>query len=169
MPEQTYMDRLQNGDPAGAEAPVSVERYRAIEGELSDLKGHLQSLLQTARGFYFYRVAVEPGTPPRLRVVLVSPSILDVMGIKDAQDFESWFTGLHPDDKPRIMEAHQHSAATGALFDQEARWYHAGRGEWVWLRAMSQPLLTCIPRSIRQWPWARSSAWTSPRMPPARP
>ena len=140
MPEQTYMDRLQNGDPAGAEAPVSVERYRAIEGELSDLKGHLQSLLQTARGFYFYRVAVEPGTPPRLRVVLVSPSILDVMGIKDAQDFESWFTGLHPDDKPRIMEAHQHSAATGALFDQEARWYHAGRGEWVWLRAMSQPL-----------------------------
>lgn len=119
---------------------VSTIHHREVEKELRELKGHVQSLLETANGFYFYRLAVEPGVPPKTRIVMVSPSIIDVMGIKDANDFESWFTGLHPDDAPRIMAAHQKTIETGALFDQEARWFHAASGKWVWLRAMSQPL-----------------------------
>ena len=117
-----------------------MTHQQTVEEELRELKGHVQSLLETAKGFYFYRLACEPGIPPKTRIVMVSPSITDVMGIKDANDFESWFAGLHPDDVSRIMAAHQKTLETGALFDQEARWYHAARGEWVWLRAMSQPL-----------------------------
>ena len=83
---------------------------------MRELKGHVQSLLETAKGFYFYRLACEPGIPPKTRIVMVSPSITDVMGIKDANDFESWFAGLHPDDVSRIMAAHQKTLETGALF-----------------------------------------------------
>lgn len=119
---------------------TGTTHHQGVEEELRELKSHVQSLLETAKGFYFYWLACEPGTPPKTRIVMVSPSIIDVMGIKEANDFESWFAGFHPDDAPRIMAAHQKTIETGALFDQEARWYHAARGEWVWLRAMSQPL-----------------------------
>ena len=117
----------------------STDEPRVLR-ELRELKGDVQSLLQTARGFFFYRVALDPANPHRGRVLLVSPSITEVFGITDRYDFDSWFKGLHPEDMPRIMEAHHHSLTTGVAFDQIARWYHKPRGEWVWVRSMSQPV-----------------------------
>jgi len=127
---------------ATSRAMVSAKHHQAVVDELRDLKGHVQSLLQTAKGFYFYRLALEPGIPAKVRVVMVSPSIIEVKGIavRDMDKIEAWFEHIHPEDKPRILETNQHSLETGALFDQVARWYHPVRREWVWLRAMSQPL-----------------------------
>ena len=97
-------------------------------------------MLRTARGFFFYRVAVVGGKLGKARVVLVSPSIVDVAGIEDPYDFNSWFAGFHPDDMPRIMRANQYSITTGAPYDEVARWYHGKRKEWIWVRTLSQPV-----------------------------
>lgn len=114
--------------------------YRRATKELNELKSHVQSLLQTAKGFFFYRVAIKSGVPPKVQVIMVSPSITEMTGIRDIDNFESWFTNIHPDDKLKVIEANNRSIAAGTPYDQITRWYHPVRREWIWVRTMSQPV-----------------------------
>ena len=127
-------------DNVTTDKSVRETRLEIVERELHELRGHVQSLLHTAKGFFFYRVAIEPGPASKIRVVMVSPSITEVTGMKDVDNFDSWFTNIHPDDKPKIIEASNHSVATGNPYDQVARWYHPVRCEWIWVRTVSQPV-----------------------------
>ena len=120
--------------------PGEKLKGRRVARELRELQNHVQSMLRTAQGFFIYRVAVGPGRLDKARVILVSPSVRDVSGIEDPYNFESWFSSLHPDDIPRIMEANERAVATGVPYDQVARWYHRLNKKWVWLRTMSQPV-----------------------------
>jgi len=108
--------------------------------ELGELNADMYSILHTAQGFFFYRVAVERGDLSKSRVILVSPSITDVAGITDPYDFESWFAAFHPDDKPGIIEANRRSVVSGTPYDQVARWFHQQRQEWIWVRTIAQPV-----------------------------
>ncbi len=101
---------------------------------------HLRSLLENAQDFVVYRVAVDPSSPYGGRVVLVSPSIRDLLGITEPYRFETWFDNLHPEDRPRVEEANRRSWERGEPYRQAARFYHARRGEWIWVHTMSTPV-----------------------------
>ena len=124
---------------AGNPPSDKVKCRRALR-ELHELQNHVQSLLQTAKGFFIYRVAVSPGGLDKPRVILVSPAIREVAGITDPYNFESWFACVHPDDLSRVIKANKQSIATGMPYDQLTRWYHRLRKEWIWVRTMSQPV-----------------------------
>ncbi|MBN2391196.1 MAG: hypothetical protein JXR84_10750, partial [Anaerolineae bacterium] len=77
-----------------------------LEQTLSALREREQdfnSLLDNAQDFVIYRVAIDPDHPYGGRVVLVSPSIKDILGIADPYHFETWFERLHPDDAPTVI------------------------------------------------------------------
>ncbi|MCA9970629.1 MAG: PAS domain-containing protein, partial [Anaerolineales bacterium] len=106
---------------------------------LQQSEAHLRSMLDSARGYAVYRVAVDPADPYLGKVVLVSPSIRDVIGIADPYNFESWFTGVHPDDRARVMAANRRALAEGVPFDETMRFYDARRQAWRWVHTVSHP------------------------------
>jgi len=103
-------------------------------------ESHLLSLLEDAIGFAVYRIAVDPTHPYGGRVIMVSPSIKDIVGIQDPWRFETWFDHLHPDDLPRVVEAHRRSLKEFIQYDEAARFFNLSKNQWVWVRTMSTPV-----------------------------
>jgi PAS domain S-box-containing protein len=99
----------------------------------------LFSLLEDAIDFAIYRIIVSPEHPYGGKVVMVSPSIKDIAGIEDFWRFETWFTHVHPDDLPRVLESNRRSWVEGMKYDEAVRFYHKARKQWVWIRTISTP------------------------------
>ncbi len=104
----------------------------------------LISLLEDAIDFAIYIVAVDPESPYGGRVAMVSPSIVDIVGIRDPQRFETWFENLHPDDADRVIEANRRAWTKLVRYDEVARFYNRHKGRWVWVRTISTPV--CDPQ-----------------------
>lgn len=98
------------------------------------------SLLENAQDFVVYRVAVDPTAPYGGYVVLVSPSIRELLGISDPYRFETWFENLHPEDAPHVLAANRRAWQEGVPYNQAARVYHPLRQEWIWVHTMSRPV-----------------------------
>ncbi len=125
------------------DATERVRTRQKLEQTLATLRTREKdfiSLLENARDFVIYRVAVNPTDPYGGRVVLVSPSIRDVLGITDPYRFETWFENLHPEDLPRVIEANQHAWQEGMPYNEQARIYHPLHETWIWVHTMSQPV-----------------------------
>jgi nitrate/nitrite-specific signal transduction histidine kinase/PAS domain-containing protein len=119
---------------------LNQQALRSTLDALTESEMNLRSLLENAQGYAIYRLAVDPEHPYLGRVVLVSPSIRDVVGIDDPYDFRSWFRGLHPDDEERIVDANRLALEKGAPFDEMMRFYHPQREEWRWVHTVSNPI-----------------------------
>ena len=133
------------------DATQRMQSRRELEQTLNTLReseSSLRALLESAEGFVVYRVAVAPDNPYKGRVVLVSPSIVAVLGLEDPYDFESWFSNIHPDDMARVVEANRRSLEAGVPYDQSVRWYHPQKEEWIWIRTISTPLLDDAGRPV---------------------
>lgn len=102
---------------------------------------HLLSLLEDAIDFAVYRIAIDPTHPYGGRVVMVSPSIKDIVGIEDPWRFETWFEHIHPEDLPRVVDANHRSWEECIRYDESARFYSKTKGQWVWVRTISTPVL----------------------------
>jgi PAS domain S-box-containing protein len=98
------------------------------------------SLLEDAIDFAVYRIAVDSNDQYGGRVVMVSPSIIDIVGIEDPWCFESWFEHLHPDDLDRIVKANRQAWEKAERYDQSARYYNHRKAKWVWVRTISTPI-----------------------------
>jgi PAS domain S-box-containing protein len=103
-------------------------------------EAHLRSLLENATDFAVYRVAADPAHPYGGQVVMASPSLQEIVGMPDPYRFESWFENVHPDDRPRIVEANRRAWEAGERYDQAVRVYHPGKQEWVWIHTISTPV-----------------------------
>jgi hypothetical protein len=68
--------------------------------------------MESATNFAVYRLVNDQENPYKLSVVLVSPSIKEILGLTDPQRFETWFENMHPDDVERIVAANQRAFAT---------------------------------------------------------
>ncbi len=107
---------------------------------LREREQDFNSLLENAQDFVIYRVAIEPTHPYGGRVILVSPSIKDILGIADPYRFESWFERLHPDDAPMVIAANRRAWQEGAPYNQITRVYHPAKQAWLWVHTMSRPV-----------------------------
>jgi len=121
-------------------SPSTTPRPDDLLAALREDAENLRSLLDNAHDFVVYRVEIDPEAPHGGHVVLVSPSIRDLLGIRDPFRFEAWFENVHPDDEARIEEANKAAWEQGVPYDQAARFWHKQRAEWVWVRTMSTPV-----------------------------
>lgn len=99
----------------------------------------LRSILENARHFAIYRVALDPSSPYGGRVILASPSIRELTGVEDYYDFANWFTNLHPEDAPRVQEANRRAFEYGEPYNQVTRVYNPLQGRWRWVQTISNP------------------------------
>ncbi len=118
----------------GADTDIT-DQYNAEES-LRKSQEHLQSLMESATGFTIYRLVYDPTSPHSLRVVFISPSFEDILGIPEPLKFETWFDSVHPDDIDRLNLANQQSFET-RRFDQIYRTYHPEKEEWRWIHAIA--------------------------------
>jgi PAS domain S-box-containing protein len=118
----------------GADTDIT-DQYNAEES-LRKSQEHLQPLMESATGFTIYRLVYDPTLPHSLRVVFISPSFEDILGIPEPMKFETWFDSVHPDDIDRLNLANQHAFET-QRFDQVYRTYHPEKEEWRWIHAIA--------------------------------
>ena len=77
---------------------------------LQESEKHLSSLMRNAEHYAVYRLKINESDPYGLRVVFVSPSIKNIMGIAYPEKFETWFENVHADDRERIIAANLQAA-----------------------------------------------------------
>ena len=102
----------------------------------------LRSLLEKSRNFAIYRIAVDAAHPYGGNVVMVSPSIKDVIGASDPNDYGSWFQYVHPEDIQRVLDANHQSFEDGIAFDESLRIFNPQKNAWGWVRMLTTPVLT---------------------------
>ena len=121
-----------------------ITEQRLTKNELMDKKSHMQSLMESAVDFVVYRLAADDSIPEGGKVVFVSPSIKEVMGVSDPYRFETWFENIHPDDATRVRDNNRLARQTFSVFDEIMRVYHTAKKEWRWIRAMSTPIVSSL-------------------------
>jgi len=94
----------------------------------------LQSLhawVDEAVDYVAYRLRKDPAHPLQATVEMVSASMETVHGASDRHDVSTWFEAVHPDDLPRVLEAHLRSDQTDEVFDERYRVQVDGEVRWV--------------------------------------
>jgi len=112
-----------------------ITERKQLEQALLESEGHLRSLMESASNFVVYRLALDGEDPHRTSVVFVSPSIVDIVGVSDPTQFETWFENVHPDDAERVVEANLR-AFKEFKFDETMRIYHPQKKDWRWIQAI---------------------------------
>ncbi len=108
---------------------------------LKDVERHLRSFMESARGFVVYQLGIDELRPGRSRVLFVSPSIKEIMGVSDAFNFESWFANIDASDRERVLTSAKAAFAYAQPFDETMRIFHTDRNEWGWIHAAATPVL----------------------------
>lgn len=139
---------LYEGDQVLGLLNVSIDATQRVQAEqqlkktmlrLAENESMLRSVIENARHFGIYRVQVDSSQPYYGKVVLVSPSMRELTGIEDLYSFENWFKNLHPEDRPRIVEANRRSWTEGAAYNQPARFFNAKENRWRWVQTIANP------------------------------
>ena len=126
----------------------SIEEIKKQKSEKKEIKqrlavqeAHLNSFMYNASEFVIYRIKVtyeygSIGIP-----VFYSPSITDVLGIRNPEDFKNWFKNVHENDRKRVAEANIISGKTGKIFNESFKYYNEKKKAWIWLQVMSNQVI----------------------------
>ncbi|MGE5027154.1 MAG: PAS domain S-box protein, partial [Betaproteobacteria bacterium] len=116
------------------------QKVQEATRDLKKSEAHFRSLLENASNFVIFRLAVNPGTPVGAEVLLISPSVHDIMGLPNPYNLASWFDHFDPEDIGWITAAKNRSLANGENFSAQMRWFHPKRQTWVWLSMLVTPV-----------------------------
>jgi PAS domain S-box-containing protein len=104
---------------------------------LQESEKHLSSLMRNAEHYAVYRLKINESDPYGLRVVFVSPSIKNIMGIAYPEKFETWFENVHADDRERIIAANLQAAETNE-FNEAMKINHPRKKELCWIHSIAK-------------------------------
>ncbi|MBT8350181.1 MAG: PAS domain-containing protein [Deltaproteobacteria bacterium] len=116
-----------------AQAGSVISRLQ-VQNDLKESEEHLKSLMLNAEQYAIYRLVA---SNKNLNVVFVSPSITDIMGISNPNDFNAWFENIHTDDRGRIEKRNKEAFRT-FRFDEVMRINHPEKKEIRWIHAISK-------------------------------
>lgn len=137
----TFTPLIKDGRVVGfIDVTADVTEREEILQALRESEANFRSLLENATNFAVYRLAVDSDNPYGGRVMMVSPSITEIVGLSDPYRFESWFEIVHPDDLPPAIEANRQAIELGRPYTQAVRIYHAQKKEWIWVHTTSTPV-----------------------------
>jgi PAS domain S-box-containing protein len=126
-----------DGSYDGSFAVVTdITELKKKDEALRESEEHLRSLIQSASNFAVYRLVRDKETPYGLKVVFVSPSITDILGVSDPMKYESWLQNMDPDGLRRVTEASAQAGKTGK-FNETMRIHHPQKKEWRWIQTIS--------------------------------
>ncbi len=117
---------------------VNALQRKQTEQAFKTSEENLHSLLDNATNFAVYRVAVTESAPYGARMVLLSRSIQDIVGMAEPERFERWLEHIHPDDLPHMQEVLR-LAWEGHPLDVMSRVYHPHKQAWVWIHTRATP------------------------------
>ena len=100
---------------------------------------HLKALMERITNFAIYRLVHDNSQSHLLKVVFVSPSITEIMGVSDPMKFETWFKDIHPDDGAEVVEANTRAFDTGE-FNETFRISHPEKQEERWIQVTSSSI-----------------------------
>jgi PAS domain S-box-containing protein len=138
-----------DGRPYIIGVEIDLSELKEAERALRESEEHLLSLMETATNFAVYRLAFERGDPNRGRVVFVSPSIKDILGVKKPEDLEDWFENIHIDDVARVKASH-FTLPRSERADETMRILHPKTREIHWVQFLS----SCINDDHGRLKWS---------------
>ena len=113
---------------------ADVTTQKQTEKALSESELKYRTLVETIPAVVYL---ASPFNPAEL--FFVAPQIMDLLGYSPEEwltTTKNWSRQLHPEDRPRLIKAAQHSVKTGAPFIQEYRLLtRDGRTLWVYDQA----------------------------------
>ncbi|NOZ34461.1 MAG: tetratricopeptide repeat protein [Chlorobi bacterium] len=113
------------------------QEKKEIKHKLSVQEAHLNSFMDNAGDFVIYRVRVTYEKGSIGIPVFYSPSVKQILGIDNPENFENWFKNIHQDDFERVFNANLHSGKTGEMFNEIFRYFNKLKNKWIWLHIIS--------------------------------
>lgn len=137
--EKTVRDRTAELTASNKKLKQEIAERKKAEAALRESEEHLRAVVESARDFAVFRLKYDQTNSRYFQVVFVSPSIIDLSGEVDPNNFDTWFETVHPDDRDRILESHERSLTTRD-FNETMRIYHSIKREWRWIHVISRGL-----------------------------
>jgi DNA-binding CsgD family transcriptional regulator/PAS domain-containing protein len=119
-----------------AQAGNVIARLQAKQA-LQESEEHLSSLMLNAEHYAVYRLTYNESDAHGLRVVFVSPSIMDIMGVANPNKFETWFENIHADDRERVVAANLQAFETKE-FNEVMKINHPQKIEHRWIHSIAK-------------------------------
>lgn len=122
-------------------ALLMIVQIQKRKQQLSLSEAHYRSLTESARNYMVYRLAIDPASPLHARVIFVSPSIKDILGVQDIYNLAAWFETIHEDDINVVIAEHYRCMETGSPFECTLRIHHRIKKELRWIEVKASPIL----------------------------
>ncbi len=126
---------------------TDISNLKKSENALQQEEAHLRSLMENVLHFSIYRLVRDASQPMGLKVVFVSPSITDIMGVSDPMRFETWFANVHQDDLAQVQKANQRAFKI-KKFSEIIRIYHPKKKKMRWIHVLLNGLRGAIDQKI---------------------
>ncbi len=133
-------DRIRELEEENGRLQRDLSKVRSLADGFEREMNNFRSMLDTAEGFAVYQLAMENDRKMGARVVFVSPSIKEVLGVEDPLDFKAWFGRIHLADRERVDAGNRLARFEGVPFNEEVRIYNPVKKSWRHIHAISKPV-----------------------------
>jgi PAS domain-containing protein len=105
------------------------------EMKLRESEAHFRSLLENSKSFVLFRLRLAPEDKLGVKLMMVSPSIGELFGIKDPYNLNALVKYIHPEDLKMIVEKFFETVPIGQI-NIEFRFNHPKKG-MLWVNGMA--------------------------------
>ncbi len=120
-----------------------ISHLEAENARLTNILDCQQNLLERASHLSIFRQSLDARDAFQGELIYVSPSFVDIMGVKARSRFDSWFDNIHPSDAGHVREAYRQAATKGQIFNEVIRVRHPddhGDDASRWVQIVAYPV-----------------------------